>query len=252
MRNKNYIFELIIFIIVLLLLTKLNVLSFTIAKIGQNEYMCPQVIVECDKGYIKVEDPCPRCVLDSPKLSFTPNIDFDPLFTWLKTIWNELLKLSPYSITGIQQPEVGSSQTYTIDIITTNFDDDYSDGKFQYQLGNWYLVKKDQTIVKSGDWEQIKNGRYTKTITITYPNIPEEYVLVGVIYSYDMQFNLTTGDWVIIKEDIIAKEAIGIKTKRTITSPITSNITLPSSSNILSRFQEWLLNLWKTLFGWLS
>jgi hypothetical protein len=159
------------------------------------------------------------------------------LLNWLKSLFSWFT----YQIYGEQQPLVGSQQTYIINITTTPPDSDYSDGTYQIQYASWALLDRNGNIISKGDWEEVR-GRYYKQVTLTIPPNPGNYVIVGIIYQYDMRYNPTTLSWSIVNEGIVAREAMDLNAK--IIAP--PKPSLPQFTNILSSIINWL----KSLFSW--
>jgi hypothetical protein len=159
------------------------------------------------------------------------------LLGWLRNIFS----FFTYQIYGEQQPLVGSQQTYTINITTTPPDSDYSDGTYQIQYASWALLDSSGNIISKGDWEEVR-GRYYKQITLTIPSNPGNYVITAVIYQYDMRYNATTLSWNVVKEGVVAKEAISLNAK-VIAPP---RLQPPPITNIISKIVDWL----KGLFSW--
>jgi hypothetical protein len=156
------------------------------------------------------------------------------ILDWLRAIFSWF----KFEIYGEQYPTVGSAQTYTINITTAFPDSDYSDGTYQVQYGGWVLMDKNGNAIQKGDWEQI-NGSYCKQITLTIPSSPGDYVIVGLIYQYDMKFNPTTLKWEIVSEGVVAKEAMNLNAK--VIAPQTPKP--PDILQVLRNFWCWFIGL---------
>jgi hypothetical protein len=156
------------------------------------------------------------------------------ILEWLRMLFS----FFKFEIYGERYPTVGSVQTYTINITVTPPDSDYSDGSYQVQYGSWALLDKNGNIINKGDWEQI-NGSYYKQITLTIPSNPGDYVIVGLIYQYDMEFNTTTLKWDIVSEGVVSKEAMNLNAK-VIAPPIPKP---PDIWQVLKNFWCWLIGL---------
>jgi hypothetical protein len=156
------------------------------------------------------------------------------ILDWLINLFN----FFKFEIYGEQYPTVGNMQTYTINITTTPPDSDYSDGSYQVQYGSWALLDKSGNMINKGDWEQI-NGSYYKQITLTIPSNPGDYIIVGLIYQYDMKFNTTTLKWDTVSEGVVSKEAMNLNAK--VIAPPTPKP--PDILQVLKNFWCWFIGL---------
>ena len=171
-----------------------------------------------------------------------PTLISKPTWVFLSNyrVLNPYQKL--YSIVGEEQPLVGSSQTYTIDLsVSTPVDDDYTDKTFAVRWGNWALIDENQNIIEQGDWEEV-NQNYHKEVTITIPNNPSKYVLLGVIVENKAVWNDDTNSWDWQGEEVLSKEALSITTSLPV--PVKPSITF-SFTDLLSKIWNWFLNLFR-------
>jgi hypothetical protein len=184
-----------------------------------------------------------NCLTSPPTPTIPPKPIWENLINkiidWLKSLFSFFI----YQIYGEQQPLVGSQQTYTINITTTPPDSDYSDGSYQIQYASWALLDSSGKIISKGDWEEVR-GTYYKQITITIPPTPQNYVITAIIYQYDMKYNPSTQKWDIVKEDVVAKEAISLNAK-VIAPPKPQP---PSIMDVINRIIDWLKNLFSWFF----
>jgi len=209
-------------------------------------------IAYCPQGY-EVNDTTHTCKIVAKPINLPDNTKIskpsltgilDSIWQWLLDLWNKLLQL-PHSITGVQEPLVGSTETYQISIALPPADTNYSDGTYQYRTAKWFVVKNDRSVLVESDWKDVVDT-YVDTATITYPSNPENYMLVAVVYQYDMVYNTTKQDWSIAKQDIIAKEGISIKTK--LKAIDISSIAKPSTSSLIDSLISWLKGLFCSWF----
>jgi hypothetical protein len=173
-------------------------------------------------------------VLPPPKPQPIWEVIINKILDWLKSLFS----FFKFEIYGEAYPTVGSQQSYIINITTTKPDKDYNDGSYQVQYASWALVDGSGNIINKGEWEEV-DGSYYKQITLTIPPNPGNYVLVGVIYQYDMKYNSTTLKWNIINEGVVAKEALNLNAK--IIQPPTP--PTPNLFAILKNIWCWLLGL---------
>jgi hypothetical protein len=125
----------------------------------------------------------------------------------------------------------------------TSPDTAYTDGTYQEQYANWALLDSNKNIMQQGTWEKVY-GSYSKDITITIPNNPSNYVLIGTIYQYDMKYQ--NNAWVTTSESVIAKDALNIQTGMPIPVANTGNLNF---GNILQNIWNWITNFFSNLFG---
>jgi hypothetical protein len=168
------------------------------------------------------------------------NMIISKIIDWLKSIFSFL----KFEIYGEQYPTVGSMQTYTINITTTPPDSDYSDGSYQVQYGSWALIDNNGNIINKGSWEEV-SGNYYKQVSLTIPSSPNNYVLVGLIYQYDMKYNSSTMKWEIVNQQVIQKEAMNLNAR--VIAP--QKPPAPSFADIINSIINWLKGLFSWLFG---
>jgi len=164
---------------------------------------------------------------------------------WIKNLFSNFFIFQ--SIVGPQTVEPNTQHTYQIDLTAQIPDSDYTDGTMSYQWGNWALIDSNGNIKQEGIWEEV-NGVYTKSVTITTPSDIGNYVLVGLITQYDMNFDINTGQWLTGEEQIVNKEAIDLKSEYSIISP---EIPIPGGfSKFIDSIGEWLNNIWDWIQFW--
>jgi hypothetical protein len=186
----------------------------------------------CNFGCLNGE--CVSQPLQPPKPQPIWDVIINKILDWLKSLFS----FFKFEIYGETYPVVGSQQNYIINITTTKPDKDYSDGTYQVQYASWILVDGSGNIINKGEWEEV-DGSYYKQITLTIPPNPGNYVLVGVIYQYDMKYNPTTLKWDIINEGVVAKEALNLNAKL-IQPP---KPPMPDLFAILKNIWCWILSL---------
>jgi hypothetical protein len=163
---------------------------------------------------------------------------------WFKDLFSRIFGLQ--SIVGSQTVEPNTQHTYQIDLSAPIPDSDYTDGTYQIQYANWALVDSNGNIIQEGTWEKI-DGVYTKSVTITTPANIGDYILLGMITQFDMNFDSNTGQWITSEETIINKEAIDLKTEHSITAP---EVPIPGGfTKFIASIVEWFKNLWSSIFG---
>lgn len=168
--------------------------------------------------------------------------------TYYDDALTELAMASPEQIqiiTGKNVIEIDTLENYQIDISTNNPDSECSDGICQVQYANWGLMNSNNEIVQEGNWERVY-GSYLKDISIEILQVGE-YILFAVITQIDLNFDVSSGEWISSEEQILVKESININVQYSITEP-----TIPQPSgfeSFLSQIIDWLSNLWSILFG---
>lgn len=162
---------------------------------------------------------------------------------WLTNFFKSLFGLT---ITGEKEVEPNTQHTYFIDMATEEPDNDWSDGSYQIQYGSWALIDKNENIKQEGQWEELDNGIYIKSVTITTPSEIGDYALVGLIDQFDMVYDYQTKQWSSI-ETIVNKEAIDLKSEYTVEEP---SKPVPSSfTQLIQRIIEWIKDLFGRIFG---
>lgn len=161
------------------------------------------------------------------------------IVTWIVTVFKNLF---PQSIAGATLVEPNTQETYQIDLSTDAPDTDWSDGTYQVQYGSWALVDKDGNIKQQGEWEEISDGKYTKSVTLMTPSDIGNFALVGLIDQFDMSYDYTTKTWN-SAETIVNKEAIDLQTKYTVVAP--SNPNPSPISSFVAFIKSFLCNKWK-------
>ncbi|MHC4397875.1 MAG: hypothetical protein ACYS1A_19700 [Planctomycetota bacterium] len=157
------------------------------------------------------------------------------ILAWITSIFNFF-----FSITGETVVQPGQTYVYTIAISAPVPDTDFTDGTMQYQYGNWALVNNNGLIVQEGEWESVE-GTYAKEVSITVPQALGNHALIGVIHQYDLSFNFGTGEWETVREAVVAKEGIDLRT--TLPAPQAPVPILSLLGDIIAGIWQWILGL---------
>jgi hypothetical protein len=175
-------------------------------------------------------------IIAPTQMAIMPSWDniINAIIDWLKSLFSWF----KFEIYGEKYPSPGSKQVYKIVLNATPPDTDYSDGTFQIQYASWVLVDRQGNIINKGDWEQV-NGSYAKQIELTIPSNPDAYVIVVIIYQYNLKFNTATQKWEVTSEGIVAKEAMDL-TASIIAPP---QIQPPNIFDVIKGFWCWLIGL---------
>lgn len=190
---------------------------------------------QCTNQELKCGGSCPSCPAWQTFLQ-----KFQEFLDWMKDLFKNA---QFWAISGSTSVQPGSTETYSISLTAPVPDSDYTDGSYQIQYASWALIDKDENIKQQGEWEKVQ-GSYQKQVTINVPSELNKFGIAGVIVQYDMQYNFSTKQWSITKEDIVAKEMLNVATKL----PVPFNPPVPGWSKIADWFKsflDWLAGLFK-------
>ena len=157
-----------------------------------------------------------------------PKPSFKPTNSFMSNIQPKVKSLfgiqSLFAITGVSSTQTGQESSYSA-TRSVIIDNDFSDETFTYQYGNYILANKEGNILVEGSWEEIPNGVYNKDFKVTI-NQAGEYVLATVIQQHTMNYDLSTGQWAVINENLIFDDnPLKLTVTGTTTTTPTTNTT---------------------------
>ena len=147
------------------------------------------------------------------------------------------------SIVGEANVTKGQIYTYTINLVASVPDKDYTDGSYDTQYAYWVLMNSSKIVV-AGETTGLPvpvNGIFTKTVSVVIPSTGK-YVLTAFITEIPSTYSGST--WTNGAETIIVKEAKDISSKITYTAP---PVPIPSGFDY---FKTLLMSWITTIYSW--